>query len=167
VQLGVGFVWEQYAHGVTLYGADGRLGAWLTRRFELAAQFGLRTGPTATARDGAVQPGAWSLGLAGIYTFTSPESRWGLDGVALLDVERLTFVPTPARGATGTEQDGYAVLGSLGPLGWFAVLPALRIGCQVLATVPLRGVDATDGSARFTGLSGPGWGAQVGVWSAL
>jgi len=167
VQLGVGFVWEQYAHGLTLYGADARLGAWWTRRFETAVQFGLRTGPTATATDGAVQPSAWSLGLAGIYTFTPIESRWGLDGVAVLDVERLTFIPTPAGGATGSEQSGFAALASLGPQAWFAVMPALRIGAQGLATVPLRGVDATDAQARFVGLGGIGWLAQLGVWSAL
>jgi hypothetical protein len=167
VQLGVGFVWEQYANGVTLYGADARLGAWWTRRFETALQFGLRTGPTATATDGTVQPSAWSLGLAGIYTFTPVESRWGLDGVASLAVERLTLVPTPQAAATGSAQSGYAVLGSLGPQGWFAILPALRVGAVLLGTVPLRGVDATDGGNRFAGLSGIGWTAQLGVWSAL
>jgi hypothetical protein len=167
VQLGVGFVWEQYAHGVTLYGADARLGAWWTRRFETALQFGLRTGPTATATDGTVQPSAWSLALAGIYTFTPRGSRWGLDGVASLGVERLTIVPTPLGAATGSEQSAYAVLGSLGPQGWFAVLPALRVGAEVLGTVPLRGVDATDASTRFVGLNGLGWAAELGVWSAL
>jgi hypothetical protein len=167
VQLGVGFVWEQYGQGVILYGADARLGAWLTRRLELAIQFGLRTGPTATASDGTVQPSAWSLGVAGIYTFTPPEDRWGVDGMASLGVERLTLVPTPLGAATGTEQSGYAVLGSLGPRGWFAVLPALRVGVEILGTVPLRGVDATDGGNRFEGLSGVGWTAQLGVWSAL
>jgi hypothetical protein len=167
VQLGVGFVWERYAHGVTLYGADARLGAWWTRRFETVLQPGLRTGPTATAMDGTVQPSAWSLGLAGIYTFTSPGSRWGLDGVASLGVERLTLVPTPRGAATGSEQSGYAVLGSLGPQGWFAVLPALRVGAEVLGTVPLRGVDATDASTRIVGLNGLGWAVQLGVWSAL
>jgi hypothetical protein len=167
VQLGVGFVWEQYANGVTLYGADARVGAWWTRRFETALQFGLRTGPTATATDGTVQPSAWALGLAGIYTFTPPEARWGLDGAASLAVERLTLVPTPLGVARGSEQSGYAVLASLGPQGWFAILPALRVGAEVLGTVPLRGVDATDGGNRFAGLSGVGWTAQLGVWSTL
>ncbi len=167
VQLGVGFVWEQYAQGVTLYGADARLGAWLTRRLEIALQFGLRTGPSAAATDGTVQPSAWSLGVSGIYTLTAPEARWGLDGAANLGVERLTLVPTPRGTASGSEQSGYAVLGSLGPQGWFAVLPALRVGLQILATVPLRGVDVTDGGDRFEGLSGVGWTAQLGVWSAL
>jgi hypothetical protein len=114
-----------------------------------------------------VQPSAWSLGLAGIYTFTPPEGRWGLDGVASLAVERLTFVPTPLGAATGSERSGYAVLGSLGPQGWFAVLPALRVGAEVLGTMPLRGVDATDGGNRFAGLGGVGWTALLGVWSAL
>ena len=167
VQLGVGFVWEQYSHGVILYGADARLGTWLARRFEIAAQFGLRSGPTVTATHGTLQPSAWSLGLAGVYTLTPVESRWGLDGVASLAIERLTFVPTPAVGATGSEQSAFAVLSSLGPQVWFAAVPALRIGAQVLATVPLRGVDATDAHAQVTGLGGIGWLAQVGVWSAL
>ncbi len=167
VQLGVGFVWEQYAHGVTLYGADARLGTWWTRRFETALQFGLRSGPTATATDGTVQPSAWSLGLAGIYTFTPVDSRWGLDGVVVVDVERLTFAPTPRSGATGSEQSALAALASLGPQAWFAVVPALRIGVQGLVTVPLREVDATDASARLVGLGGAGWLAQVGVWSGF
>jgi len=167
LQLGVGFVWEQYAHAVTLYGADARLGAWWTRRFETALQFGLRTGPSATATDGTVQPSAWSLGLAGIYTFTPTESRWGLDAVAHLEIERVTFVPTPAGGATGSEQSSFAVLGGVGPQAWFAAVPALRLGAQVLATLPLRAVDATDAHARFEGLGGAGWLAQLGVWSAL
>jgi hypothetical protein len=168
VQLGVGFAWEQSTRGLTLYGADARLGAWWTRRFETAFQLGLRTGPTATASDGTVRPTAWSLGLAGIYTFTSPESRWGVDGVASLGVERLTLVPTPSPGgATGSEQSGYAALAGLGPQGWFAVLPTLRVGAEVLGTLPLRGLEATDAGTRFVGLDGPGWAVQLGVWSAL
>jgi hypothetical protein len=167
VQLGVGFVWEQYSHGVTLYGADARLGAWWGRRFETALQFGLRTGPTATATDGAVQPSAWSLGLAGIYTLTPVEDRWGLDAVAVFDVERLTFVPTPAGGATGSEQSGFAALASLGPQAWFAAVPALRLGAEALAAIPLRGVDAADARVRFAGIGGIGWVAQLGVWSGF
>ncbi len=31
-----------------------------------------------------------------------------------------------------------------------------RVGAEALAIVPLRGVDATDGSTRFAGLSGLG-----------
>jgi hypothetical protein len=168
VQLGVGFVWEQYAQGVVLYGADARLGAWVTRRLEIALGFGLRSGPNASATDGTVQPSAWSLGISGIYTLTPPEDRWGLDGVAVVDVERLSFAPTPAAGgATGSEQSGFALLASLGPQVWFAVAPALRVGAQVLATVPLRGVDVTDARDQFLGLGSVGWLGQLGVWSAL
>lgn len=41
------------------------------------------------------------------------------------------------------------------------------VGAEVLGIVPLRGVDAADGSSRFAGLSGFGWAVQLGVWSAL
>jgi hypothetical protein len=167
VQLGVGFAWEQYARGMTLYGADARLGAWIVPRVELALELGLRNGPTATATDGTVKPDAWSLGAAGIVTLTPPDGPWRLDGVAVLSVERLTLAPSPVAGATGAEQSGYAVLAGLGPQGSFAVLPALRVGVRALALLPLRGVDAEDAGARFVGIEGPGWAAQLGVYSAL
>src|SRR6202035_4684217 len=124
---------------------------------------GLRTAPTANAADGSVQPSAWSLDVSAIFTLTPPDSRWGGDSVASLGVERLTLVPTPSGRATGSEQNGYAIVGGVGPQGWFAVLPALRIGGVVQAILPLRGVDATDGGTRFAGLSGLGWAVQLGV----
>ena len=114
-QFGVGFVWEQYSHGMALYGVDGHLGGWLTRRFELALQFGLRKGPTDATTDGTAQPSAWSLGTAALWTFTRPEGRWGLDGVANLGVERLTFVPTPVVGATDPKRAATRSSGVLGP----------------------------------------------------
>jgi hypothetical protein len=114
-----------------------------------------------------VQPSAWSLGLAGIYTLTPIENRWGLDVVAVFDVERLTFIPTPGPGATGSEQSGFAALASLGPQAWFAPVPALHVGAEALATVPLRGVDANDAQVRFVGIGGIGWLGQVGVWSGF
>jgi hypothetical protein len=167
VQLGVGFVWEQYARGMTLYGADARLGGWLTRRLELAMQLGLRTAPTTATADGTVQPTAWSASAVALFTFTPPESQWGLDAVASFGVERLTFVPTPLGAATGSQQSGYALLASLGPQGWFAIVPALRIGAEVLAIAPLRGVEAADAGTPFVGANGLGWTMQLGLWSAL
>ncbi len=137
---------------MTLYGADARLGAWWTRRFETAIQVGLRAGPSAVATDGTAQMSAWSLGAAGIYTFTQPTSRWGLDGVGYVAVERLTFAPTPTGGATGSERSGIALLSSLGPELWFAPAPGLRMGALVMATLPLRGVDANDAQERFVGV---------------
>ena len=167
VHLGVGLVWEKYGRGVSLYGADGSLGVGWSRRFRTALQFGLRTGPTAEATDGGVQPSAWSLGLAAGYTFTPVEGRWGLDGVVLVDVERLTFVPAPASGATGAEQSAFALLSGLGPRAWFAALPSLRVGVEVLATAVLRGVDAADAGQVFVGVGGIGWLTELGVSSAL
>jgi hypothetical protein len=166
-QMGIGFSWEQYAHGALLYGPDGRLGVWIDRRFEAALRFGLRTGPTTTAADGVVQPSAWSVGAAGIYTFTPSGERWGVDGVARFDVERLELTPTPSAAATGSEKSDYALLASLGPQAWFAVVPALRIGLELLGAIPLRGVDATDANSRVVGIGGLGWSAQLGVWSGL
>ena len=167
VQLGVGFVWEQYARGLVLYGADGRLGVWVVPRVEIAAQFGLRDGPSAAALDGSARPTAWSLSASGLFTLTPLESRWGLDAVASLATERLTLAPFPVDGATGSQQSGVALLAGLGASGSFAILPGLRVGVEALALLPLRGVDADDGRARFVGLSGPGWAGQLGVWSAL
>lgn len=167
VQLGVGFVWEQYAHGLVLYGADARLGAWIAPRVELAAQFGLREGPTTAAPDGTAHPTAWSLSAAGLVTLTPLDSRWRLDAVGTLASERVTFVPLPAPGATGHENSGFAVLAGLGGQGSFAIVPGLRLGAEALALLPLRGVDADDANARFVGLSGPGWAVHLGVWSAL
>lgn len=167
LQLGVGFAWEHFAHGTTLYGADARLGARLTRRLEAAVRFGLRTGPSAAASDGAVHPSAWSAGLVAVVTLTPPEERWGVDAEGRADFERVTFVPTPRGAATGATQTDDALLTSLGPQGWFAVLPALRIGAEVLAVLPLRGVDATDAGTLVSGVAGLGWTAQVGLWGAL
>lgn len=166
-QLGVGFVWEQYARGLALYGADARLGFWVARRVELAAQLGLRTGPAVSAADGTAQPSAWSVGAAGLVTLTPIESRWGLDAVGTLGLERLTLVPTPAAGASGSAQSAIAVVGGLGAQGSFAIVPALRVGLQALALLPLRGVEGQDTGARFVGLDGAGWAAQLGVWSTL
>jgi hypothetical protein len=167
VQLGVGLAWEQYANGLSLYGVDARLGAWIVPRVELALQLGLRSGPSASAANGTVQPSAWSVGASGLVTLTPLESRWGLDAVAMLAVERLTLTPSPTAGSTGSEQSDFAWLAGLGAQGCFRILPALSLGAEVLALLPLRGVDAEDAGARFVGLSGPGWAAQLGVFSAL
>ncbi|HEY1696687.1 MAG TPA: hypothetical protein VGG39_31210 [Polyangiaceae bacterium] len=166
-ELGVSFGVERYARGALLYGPDARLGGWLSRRLEVAARFGLRTGPAIEAVDGAAQPSAWSAGLAGIYTLTSLVTAWGLDGEARLDAERVTFAAIPRAGASGSERSGYAVLASVGPQAWFAMLPALRLGVEVLATIPLRGVEAADANERFTGVAGIGWTAQAGIGSTL
>ncbi len=167
VQFGVGLVWEQYTNGLALYGADARLGAWIVPRVELALQLGLRNGPSASAANGTVQPSAWSVGASGLVTLTPLESRWGVDAVATLAVQRLTLTPSPSPGATGTQQSDFACLAGLGAQGSFRILPTLSLGAQVLALAPLRGVDADDGSSRFVGLSGPGWSAQLGVFSSL
>ncbi len=167
VQLGVGLVWEQYTNGLALYGADARLGAWIVPRVELALQLGLRNGPSASATNGTVQPSAWSVGASGLVTLTPLESRWGLDAVATLAVQRLTLTPSPSAGAAGSQQSDFAFLAGLGAQGSFRILPTLSLGAEVLALAPLRGVDADDGGSRFVGLSGPGWTAQLGVFSSL
>jgi hypothetical protein len=167
-QVGVAFGVEQYAGGALLYGPDARLGGWLTERLEMAARFGLRTGPAVEAADGVAQPSAWSAGIAGIYTLTSSSAKtWGVDGEARLDVERVTFAAIPRAGASGSERSGYAVLANAGPQTWFAIVRALRLGVEVLATVPLRGVEATDARERFTGIVGIGWMALAGLGSTL
>jgi hypothetical protein len=167
VELGVGFVWEQYARGLTLYGADARLGVWFAPRLELAAQIGLRSAPVTTTTDGSVQPSAWSISTLGLFSFVRGDARWGFDGALRLALERVTFAPTPRGGASGSQREGYAVLAGLGPQGWIAVVPALRLGAAVLATLPLRGLEAADGGTAFVGIAGMGWTAQLGVWSTL
>jgi hypothetical protein len=167
VEVGVGFVWEQYARGLAMYGADARLGVWLAPRLELSAQIGLRSAPVTTAPDGTVQPSALSMSALGLFALLRGDSRWGLDGVLRLALERVSFVPTPRGSASGSTRDGYAVLAGLGPQGWIAIVPALRIGASVLATLPLRGLEAADGGAAFVGIEGLGCTAQLGIWSTL
>jgi hypothetical protein len=167
VELGAGFVWEQYTRGLTMYGADARLGVWLTPRLELAAHVGLRSAPATTTADGSVQPSAWSISTLGVFSFLRGDTGWGLDGALRLALERVNFAPTPRGAATGSQRDGYAVLAGLGPQGWIAIVPALRLGAEVLATLPLRGLEAADGGAAFVGIGGIGWTGQVGLWSTL
>jgi hypothetical protein len=167
VRIGVGAVGETYAHGLTLYGVDAHLGVLVARRLELAVQFGLRDGLPVSASDGTARSTAWSLGGAALVALLEPQRRWGLDAVAMLGTERLTFTSSPVGDATASTRSGFAWLAGAGARGSFEILPGLRVGAELLAVLPLRGVDADDAHSRFVGLSGPGLAAQVGVWGAL
>jgi hypothetical protein len=160
---------EHFASGTTLYGADARFSARLMPRLAGALRVGLRSGSVATAPDGdgQVQPSAWLAGVGLFFTMTPPESRWGLDAAGRFDVEHVTFVPTPANGAHGTSASYLALVAGLGLQGWFRVLPTLLAGAQVFALLPVRPVDAADANADFTGVSGAGIAAQLGLMSAL
>jgi len=167
ILLGVDASLERFGSGTTLYGADARFAAWLTPRLAAGLRLGLRSGAAVSATDGAVQPSAWIVGAAAIVTITPPESRWGIDALGRLDVEHVSFVPTPRGTATGVSGSDYALLAGLGPQAWFRVASTLRIGAEVLAIVPLRSVDATDAHIDIAGVSGAGWSTELGLWSTL
>jgi hypothetical protein len=167
VQLGVGFAVQQFALGTTLFGGDAHFGIWLTSRFEIEGRFGLRTGPSVTAADGAVQPGAWSVGGGASLTLTPPEAHWGIDAVARFDIDHVTFVPTPQKPSTGTVGSETTPVPGAGARAWIALLPTLRLGAEAIGCVPLRAISAEDAGARVTGVGGAGWGAELGLWSVL
>jgi hypothetical protein len=167
VLLGVDAALQRFGSGTTLFGADARLGAWLTPRVAAGLRFGLRSGSAVSASDGSVQPSAWIGGAAAIVTLTPPEDRWGIDAVGRLDVEHVSFVPTPGATATGSARSDYALLTGVGAQAWLRVLPTLRLGAELLAVVPLRPVEATDAHVDVAGLYGAGLSTQLGLWSTL
>jgi hypothetical protein len=167
ILLGVDGALQHFGSGTTMYGADARLGAWLTPRVAAGARFGLLSGGAVSASDGSVQPSAWIAGIAAIVTVTPPGYNWGIDAVGRFDVEHVSFVGMPRGTATGSSQSDYALLAGLGPQAWFRILPALRVGAEVLAMVPLRGVEAADAHVSFAGVSGLGLSTQLGLWSTL
>ncbi|MGO9836990.1 MAG: hypothetical protein ACLP1X_22570 [Polyangiaceae bacterium] len=167
VRIGVSAVGETYAHGLTLYGVDTRLGVFVARRLQLAGQFGLRDGASASASDGTARSTAWSLAASALVALVDPQRTWGLDAVAMLGTERVTFAASPVGNAAASAQSGFAWLAGAGAQASVEIVPALRVGAEILAVLPLRGVDADDAHTRFVGLSGPGVAAQAGVFGAL
>jgi hypothetical protein len=167
IVLGVDGALQHFGSGTTMYGADARLGAWLTPRVAAGLRFGLLSGSAVSATDGSVQPSAWIAGAAAVVTVTPPEYRWGIDAIGRFDVEHISFVAMPRGMATGSSQSDYAMLAGLGPQVWFRLLPTLRVGAEVLAVLPLRGVEAADAHVSFAGLSGLGLSTQLGLWSTL
>lgn len=167
ILLGVDAALQHFGSGTTLYGADARLAAWLAPRVAAGLRLGLRSGSAVSAADGSVTPSAWIAGAAAIVTVTPPDYRWGIDAVGRFDVEHVSFAATPGAAATGTSKSDYALLAGLGPQAWFRVLPTLRLGAELLATLPLRPVEAADAHVVFAGLSGPGLNMQLGLWSTL
>ncbi len=165
--LGVDGALQHFGSGTTMYGADARLGAWLAPRVAAGLRFGLLSGGAASATDGSVQPSAWIAGGAAVVTVTPPQHRWGIDALGRFDVEHVSFVGVPRGTATGSSQSDYALLAGLGPQAWFRILPTLRVGAEVLAALPLRGVEAADAHVSFAGVSGVGVSTQLGVWSTL
>ncbi|HEY3821903.1 MAG TPA: hypothetical protein VGL81_32275 [Polyangiaceae bacterium] len=165
--LGVDGSLERFGSGTTLYGADARFGASLTPRLAAGLRLGLRSGAAVSAADGDVQPSAWIAGVAGSFTVTPPEYRWGVDAVARFDVEHVSFAATPHGTATGSPGSDFALLGSLGPQAWLRIASTLRVGAEVLAVLPLRPVEATDAHVSVAGIYGAGWSTQLGLWSAL
>jgi hypothetical protein len=165
--LGVDGALQRFGSGTTMFGADARLGAWWTRRVAAGLRFGLLSGGVVSASDGSVQPSAWIAGAAAIVTVTPPEYRWGIDALGRFDVEHISFVAMPRGTATGSSQSDYALLAGLGPQAWFRILPTLRVGAEVLAMIPLRGVEAADAHVNFAGASGVGLSTQLGLWSTL
>ena len=167
ILLGVDGALERFGSGTTLYGADARLAAWVMPRVAAGLRLGLRSGAAVSAVDGAVQPSAWLAGATVVVTITPPEWRWGLDALGRLDVEHVSFIPTPRSTATGSAGSDYALLAGLGPQAWLRVASTLRVGAEVIALVPLRPVEATDAHVTVAGVSSAGWGTQLGLWSTL
>jgi hypothetical protein len=168
VLLGVDGAFEHFASGASLYGADARFAAWLLPRLAATLRVGLRSGSVLDAADGLVRPDAWLAGIGAQVGVTPPELlRWGIDAVARVDVEHVSFTPTPRGTAVGTSDGDFALVGALGVQAWLRLFPTLRLGAQIAALLPLRPVEATDAHVEVAGVSGAGIGAQIGLWSTL
>ncbi len=167
VRLGVVAVAAHYAAGTTLYGADARVDVVLVPRLTVGLGLGLRTGPGLGAPDGHVGSSAVDASLSATLTVTPPERAAGLDAVARLGVERLSFAPTPDPTAVGASRSDYALLADLGAVFWLRVLRRLRLGAEVLGDLPVRRVYVTDAQVRIAGVAGVGLSAGLGAWSSF
>lgn len=146
---------EHYRAGTTLFGVDVAAALRLASRARLGLYFGARGGSPVQAHDGQVDVSALTGGLEGSLTATPPTLREGLDVVARAGVAYATFTGTAgASGRAMPPASDWALLADAGVRGWLAIVPALRVAATLLASVPVRPVQATDGGASVSGIGG-------------
>jgi hypothetical protein len=166
VGFGVAGVFEHWGGGATLYGPDLRVTAWLAPRLTATLRLGLRDGATASAPDGEVHSSAWVAG-AGVALQVTPWQRGGIDGVARLDLERISYVAVPNPRAQGSAQAGFALIAGAGAAGWFDLGVSVRVMIEGVATLPVRPLRAQDAGQDVSAVSGIGFAGGVGVGVVL
>jgi hypothetical protein len=158
---------EHATGGLDRLGVDVRVGYWVTPSLALGLRLGARTSPRVHAPDGESDAEIW-LGGAGAVVALTPRGRAaGLEALARVDGEHVTFVAHPNAGARGSDASSFAVVAAAGLGGYLRLGEAWSLVVEGSAGYALRPVDATDGGVAFTGLSGLDVGGALGVRGAL
>ena len=164
--FGVAGIVEHWAGGATLYGADLRATAWPAPRVGAQLRLGLRGSSTVSAPDGQIRTSALVAG-AGATVRVTPWERLGIEAVARLDIESVSYVAVPNVTASGSSQSGLALVAGGGVEGWVTVAPSLRLTLEGLMTLPLRPVRAQDSGRDVTAVSGIGVAGGLGLGVVL
>ena len=154
---------DTFTAGTTLLGADVTADVWIVPRLRATARFGLRTGLVAHAADGDVSSNALVFELGAAVTLTPPELRLGLDAALRAGLLRVAFVATPANGASARSLGDVAVIGDADLVFWLRLGRSLRAVAELGAVLPMRPVEATDGSAVVGGVAGAGLTSSLGL----
>jgi hypothetical protein len=157
---------EHWTGGSTLYGADLGVMAWLAPRLATVLRLGVRAGATASAPDGQVRASAWVAGADAALRVT-PWQADGIDAVARVNLEEVSYFAVPNPTAHGSSESGLALVAGAGAQGWFALSASIRLAIEGLVMVPIRPVRAQDAGRDVTAVSGVGVAGGLGLGAVL
>jgi hypothetical protein len=166
-RLSLGPAIALFAGGQRHFGAALEGGVELGPRLAASLSAGTFWARPTSAPDGAIQGFVLEGAAALAWTVTQPGARAGVDLGARLALDRVTFVPAPASGATGATGSGVAVVAAAGPAAWVALRPTLRAFVAARAGIPLRSIKAWDRDQVVSSVSGFALLAQAGIASSF
>jgi hypothetical protein len=166
-RLSLGPTLEHFSGGQSHLGAELEGGVELSPRLTAALSAGYLWARPTHSLDGEMQGFALVGAGALAFTVTRPDARAGLDLTLRLAVDRVTFVPAPIAGATGSTGSGIAVIVAAGPSAWLSLRPNLRAFLGARLGVPLRSVNAWDRDQVVTSVSGLAIIIQAGLSNAF
>lgn len=161
-ELGPGFVYESFAGGQTLLGAELRAGVKLAPPLTLTARLGFRQGLPEPAPHGSVHSSGL-LGGLGLCLRLAHSERFSFELHGRADALRLAVSAYADPAATARDQHDVALLLAAGPSAGLALSSSIRVALDVSAGSAVRPVHITDSGARVSGVSGLALAAGGGV----
>ncbi len=165
--VGASLAGERATGGLALGGVDVRAGGWLGSRASLAVRLGARAALSTRATDGQATATALLAGAGGALALIPRGGRVLLEVPIRVDVERVAFAAHPVAGAHGENGSAVGVTASTGIAAGFRLARGWTLDLEVTAGAVVRPIDANDGPATFTALSGAVIGAALGVRAEL
>jgi hypothetical protein len=165
-ELGPGFVYESFAGGQTLLGAELRAGVRLAPPLLLTARLGFRQGLPEAAPHGSLHSSGL-LGGLGLRLRLLQGERFSLALHGRADALRLAVSAYAEAGATAHDRHDVALLLTAGPTASLALSRSIRITLDSSAGSAVRPVHITDSGARVSGVSGLALAAGGGVLVAF